>query len=133
MKRFADLKIRPVVAATLMCALLQLPAFAQMEPLGGQPAPGSKPSVVDLDYQVKYQRAFEAVMWAVPAVSILGFRHAEESVGVKDNEVIAYSKPATPNVEILTANNNVPYVSAMSDLRAGPVVLEVPAARTKPL
>ena len=32
------------------------------EPLGGQPAPGSQPSVKDLDYQVKYHRAFEAVL-----------------------------------------------------------------------
>ena len=30
----------------------------QTELLGGQPAPGSKPSVADLDYQVKYQRDF---------------------------------------------------------------------------
>jgi hypothetical protein len=100
----------------------------QPEPLGGQPAPSLKPSVADLDYQVKYQRAFEAVMWAMPAVSILGFRHGEESLGVKDNEIIAYSKPATPALEVLTANNNVPYITAMTDLTTGPVVLEIPAA-----
>jgi hypothetical protein len=99
-----------------------------MEPLGGQPTPGSKPSVADLDYQVKYQRAFEAVVWAVPAVAILGFRHGEEALGVKDNEIIAYSKPATPALEALTANNNVPYITAMTDLSKGPVVLEVPSA-----
>jgi hypothetical protein len=32
------------------------------DPLGGKPPAGSKPSVKDLDYQVKYQRAFEAVL-----------------------------------------------------------------------
>jgi hypothetical protein len=58
----------------------------QPEPLGGQPAPSLKPSVVDLDYQVKYQRAFEAIMWAMPAVSILGFRHGEESLGVNKSD-----------------------------------------------
>jgi hypothetical protein len=38
---------------------------------------------------VEYQRAFDAVMWAIPAVAILGFRHAEESLGIKNNEIIA--------------------------------------------
>jgi hypothetical protein len=103
----------------------------QTEPLGGQPAPGSKPSVADLDYQVKYQRAFEAVMWAVPAVAIHGFRHGGEALGLKDNEIIAYSKPATPSLEALTGNNNTPYIVAFTDLRTGPVVLELPAATDK--
>ena len=30
------------------------------EPLGGQPPRGARASVTDLDYQLKYQRAFEA-------------------------------------------------------------------------
>jgi hypothetical protein len=33
------------------------------DPIGGQPPAGVKVSVEDLDYQVKYQRAFEAVIW----------------------------------------------------------------------
>ena len=40
------------------------------DPIGGQPPAGSKPSVKDLDYQLKYQRAFEAVLWGIPAVAI---------------------------------------------------------------
>ena len=101
---------------------------AQTEPLGGQPAPGSKPSVADLDYQVKYQRAFEAVMWAVPAVAIHGFSKGIESLGLKPNDIVAFSKPATARAELLTANNQIPYVTAFTDLRKGPVVLEVPPA-----
>jgi hypothetical protein len=46
------------------------------EPLGGQPAAGAKPSVPDLNYQVAYQRAFEAVIWSMPAVAIHGCRLA---------------------------------------------------------
>lgn len=43
------------------------PAHAQdgREPLGGQPPAGSAPSVPDLARQVAYQRAFEAVLWAI--------------------------------------------------------------------
>src|SRR5271154_1459078 len=128
MRRVATERLGTILTVSFPFGLFHLSALAQMEPLGGQPAPGSKPSVADLDFQVKYQRAFEAVMWAVPAVAILGFRHGEEALGVKDNEIIAYSKPATPALEALTANNNVPYITAMTDLSKGPIVLEVPSA-----
>ncbi|WP_431241506.1 hypothetical protein ACQ9BO_15675 [Flavobacterium sp. P21] len=47
-----------------------------MEPLAGQPAFDAKPSTEDLEYQVKYHRAFEAVLWALPAVDIYRFRAA---------------------------------------------------------
>lgn len=100
-----------------------------MEPLGGQPPAGSKPSVVDLEYQVKYQRAFEAVLWGMPAVAIYRFRAAAmEDLEMKDNDIITYSETAKPNLEAITANSSTPYIAAYSDLQRGPVVLEVPEA-----
>ena len=55
-----------------------------MEPLAGQPKFDSKSSTEDLDYQVKYHRAFEAVLWALPAVDIYRFRAAAiEDLGYK--------------------------------------------------
>src|SRR5262245_63373400 len=99
------------------------------EPLGGQPPKGSTPSVKDFDYQVKYQRAFEAVLWNMPAIAIYSFRRAAfTELGYKDNDIIAYSAPATPRLEALTANSTTPYIAAYTDLRKGPAVLEVPAA-----
>ncbi|MFC4374276.1 DUF1254 domain-containing protein [Nocardia halotolerans] len=99
------------------------------EPLGGQPPEGAQPSQVDFDYQVKYQRAFEAVLWAMPAASIHRFRAAAfEHLGLDNNDIIAYSAAATPRLEALTANSSTPYIAAYADLRQGPVVLEVPAA-----
>lgn len=59
------------------------------EPLGGQPLPNTQASVSDLEYQVKYQRAFEAVLWGMPAVAIYRFRAAAmEDLGMKDNDII---------------------------------------------
>src|SRR5262245_10584058 len=60
---------RTVFLATvfLACSVYSSQAPAQTEPQGGQPAFGAKPSVPDLDEQVVYQRAFEAVVWAQPA------------------------------------------------------------------
>ena len=44
------------------------------EPMGGQPPPGSSPSVKDWDYEIKRHRAFEAVLWNMPAVAIYSLR-----------------------------------------------------------
>lgn len=38
--------------------------------LDGKPLVGTSCSVKDFDYQVKYQRALEAVIWSMPATSI---------------------------------------------------------------
>jgi hypothetical protein len=101
------------------------------DPIGGKPPAGAKASVKDLDYQVKYQRAFEAVVWAIPAVSIYGFVKSFGKLNVKDNTIMAFSEPARANAEVLTANNVTPYIIAYTDLRNGPAVLEIPAVSDK--
>ena len=98
------------------------------DPFGGKPPPGTAPSVADLGRQVAYQRAFEAVLWSMPAVAIYGVHRAAAEIGAGPNVVLAFSEPARPNLEALTANNQVPYVGSTTDLRGGPVVLEVPTA-----
>ena len=96
------------------------------DPIGGQPPAGSKPSVEDLDYQVKYQRAFEAVLWGIPAVGIYGFEKGTRALGFEDNAILAFSAPAKQKAELLTANTVTPYILAFTDLRNGPAVLELP-------
>jgi hypothetical protein len=81
------------------------------DPLGGKPPVGSSLSVKDLDYQVKYQRAFEVVLWSMPAVSQYGFFRAAYGVGAENNTILAWSKPMTPYGELLTANNITPYTN----------------------
>jgi hypothetical protein len=99
------------------------------EPLGGQPPPGVTSSVKDFDYQIKYQRSFEAVLWSMPALAIYSFRRAAfDDLVLKDNDIIAYSGTATPKLEAITANSTTPYITAFTDLRKGPVVLELPVA-----
>lgn len=118
------------VAAALLIFTAK-PALAQddMETLGGQPPVGATSSIKDFDYQIKYQRAFEAVLWNMPAIAIYSFRRAAfDELGLKDNDFVAYSAPATPKLEAITANSSTPYITAFTDLRKGPAVLEVPAA-----
>jgi hypothetical protein len=120
-----------VAAGTLPNVVAPTPSFAQdgQEPLGGQPPKGAKASIRDFDYQIKYQRAFEAVLWNMPAIAIYSFRRAAfTELGMKDNDIIAYSATATPRLEAITANSTTPYITAFTDLRKGPVVLELPVA-----
>src|SRR5271170_7959751 len=102
MKR--SINLFPFALLACMLAFTTTQVGAQ-EPLGGQPAIGSKPSVSDLDAQVAYQRAFEAVVWAIPASAIYRFRVGVlEVAGMADNVVIANPGPLTQSTELITAN-----------------------------
>jgi len=120
-----------VLVAALLVPCIASAASMPTDPIGGKPPAGAKVSVEDLDYQVKYQRAFEAVIWAIPSVSIYGFVKGMNKLGVEDNTIMAFSEPAKPNSEILTANNVTPYIVAYTDLRNGPTVIEIPAVSDK--
>ena len=85
-----------------------------------------------LEEQVMYQRAFEAVVWAMPATAIYRLREGYfEIPGIEDNVVSASSKPALSRHKAITANTATPYISAYTDLREGPVVLDIPAVSEK--
>lgn len=123
--------VTALAAGMLPTMAIPTPALAKDGelPLGGEPEKGATASIKDFDYQIKYQRAFEAVLWNMPAIAIYSFRRAAfADLGMKDNDIIAYSATATPKLEAITANSTTPYISAFTDLQAGPVVLELPAA-----
>jgi hypothetical protein len=120
-------------AAVMAVSMIAWAWAAEMptEPRGGQPPKGSKPSVESFAEQVAYQRAFEAVVWSMPAMIKYGMRRASIEIGGGDNVVLAWSAGAKPLLETLTPNNTSPYVVSTTDLRKGPVVLEVPKATDK--
>jgi hypothetical protein len=99
---------------------------------GGQPVSGAKQSVASLDDEVAYQRAFDAILWAMPASAIYRLQVGLlEQPGMANNVIAAYSGPLHTNHELITANQVTPYIGAVSDLRKGPAVLEVPAKSAK--
>jgi hypothetical protein len=107
-------------------------ANAQTEWGTGQAPIGATQSVRDLDNQVAYQRAFEATLWAMPAVAIYRLRVGLLSQpGMADNAIDAFSGPLHTFAELITPNQVTPYIGGVSDLRNGPVVLEVPAKTAK--
>ncbi len=126
------MRLSYVAAGLLAAALLAPAAQAQDAPLGGQPPPGTTASVPDLALQVAYQRAFEAVVWAMPASAIYRLRVGMTQVpGMADNVILAYSVPLRPKDEAITPNTVTPYIAAFTDLRSGPVVLDLPAKTDK--
>jgi len=136
MKKMKRGQLSKLTSAALVTIAMAAPAWAQSsstitEPLGGKPPVGSKPSVEDLTDQVTYQRAFEAVIWSMPAVAKYGLHRATFDMGAGNNVVLAWSAGARPLFEALTPNNTTPYVNATTDLRPGPVVVEVPPATGK--
>ncbi|TWT50651.1 hypothetical protein Pla22_33940 [Rubripirellula amarantea] len=99
------------------------------EPVGGQPPTGANRSIEDFDYQLKYQRAFETAVWSMPAVVIYRMRDwAFEELGAENNTIFSYSETAGPNLEVATSNSSTPYIGGYTDLKNGPVLLEVPAS-----
>ena len=107
-------------------------ASAQTAPVGGQPPASTRQSVSDLEAQVAYQRAFEAVLWAMPASAIYRFRVGLLQLpGMADNAILTSVTPLATKQEFITPNQTTPYTGAVSDLRKGPVVLEVPAKTDK--
>ena len=68
----------------------------------------------------------------MPAVAIYRFRVALlGQPGMADNVVDAFNGPLHAFHELITPNQVTPYIAAATDLRKGPVVLEVPAKTDK--
>ena len=101
------------------------------ETRGGKAPSDSHPSFTNYEDELKLRRAFEVVLWSVPAVEIYGFKRAIDEIGGGPNVVLAWSRVAEANAELLTANNTTPYILAYTDLRQGPAVLDIPAASSK--
>ena len=132
-----EMSTRNILTLALLGLVTAAPAITApaqdmpTDPLGGKPPAGSKVSVDNLHDQVTYQRAFEAVVWSMPAVAKYGLHRGTFEMGAGNNVVLAWSEGAKPLFEALTPNNTTPYVNGTTDLRKGPVVLEVPKANAK--
>jgi hypothetical protein len=112
-----------IIATSLLC----LCAFGVLQ----MNAQGST-SAKDLNYQQTIQRGTQAVIWGMPAVSMMGLRKSiERQLGGSFNDVVYLSKPMVSRHGFLTANNDVPYVFTVLDTTDGPVILDVPPASQK--
>jgi len=82
-------------------------------------------------YQIIYQRGIEAMIWSVPAVSMLNFRKAYFGLGGGYNTVYYLSAPPTALQEALTPNNQTPYAVVVLNTMDEPMVLDIPPATNR--
>jgi len=86
----------------------------------------------DIERRMVVQRACQAAIWAMPAVSIWGFVSAlRDDLGGDIGDIVYFSKPMTPRHGFLTANDVSAYALGTVSSKDGPVVVEVPAATDK--
>lgn len=78
--------------------------------------------------QLLYSRAFQAVIWAMPAVNTELLLESLTKTGGECNQMIYWSNRVTSKNQTLTPNPDVIYFNPMYDTRKGPVVLDIPAA-----
>ena len=89
----------------------------------GQPNKETLDKVYD---HLDYTHALRAFSDTLQGVSIHAVREGLKSIGVKDNEVVVFSKLMDSKSLFLTANADTIYVIGGLDLTNGPIVLEVP-------
>jgi hypothetical protein len=85
----------------------------------------------DLNRRVIERRAFEAVIWGMPAVNYdLMLQEMIDKTDGKVNEVIYWGRPLDANNQTLTPNPDAIYFMAFFHTKDGPIVLDLPAGDT---
>src|SRR5580658_568917 len=73
-----------------------------------------------------FQRACQAYLWSLPAVSFAAWqRGITKGLGAKNGQIVAILSMEARR-GILTANATTPYYLAFADLSSGPFVIEMP-------
>ena len=82
----------------------------------------------NINQHLIYSRAFNAVVWGMPAVNFELFNEALTKAKGNFNQVVYWSGLLNSKNQTLTPNPDVIYVNPFYDTRQGPVVLEIPEA-----
>jgi hypothetical protein len=85
-------------------------------------------SIEQLNARLIERRAFEAVVWGMPAVNFQLMAQAIEAAGARFNQIVYWSRPFGWKNQTLTPNPDVIYLMPFYDTKDGPIVIEVPAA-----
>ena len=112
-----------VLAVTLLsvCAVLQA-ADTASEFKGGFPPPETAQRIYD---EADLNRAIAAYRFFYPNISILGMVKGFEEIGAKDNDSFLVFE-VRPNKVLFTANSDTPYAWITLNLKAGPIIVELP-------
>lgn len=94
--------------------------------------PANKATTNKLYDEMDFQRATQAVLWSLPAMSFSGFSDGMRShLMAKHNDFIIFENYLDTKTLALTGNNVTVYAISLIDLaKDGPVVLDIPAGPT---
>jgi len=87
----------------------------------------------DLTRRTVERRAVEAAIWGMPLVNVNAMRQAYFRAGAKYNDAIFWSNPNTWMNQTTTPNHSTSYVMLFVNLKDGPVVVDIPAAKEQAL
>ena len=91
---------------------------------GGYPTPEAAERLFD---ELDYQRAVQVYLWALPAMNVDAMRRGSEAAFGAGNHVLPVWKDRlNTKTKVTTPNSDVVYAMSYLDLKAGPVVIEVP-------
>jgi hypothetical protein len=82
----------------------------------------------DINRRAIERRAFEAVIWGMPAVNTDLMYQAMLRLGGKPNQIVYWSGLLDWRNQTLTPNPDVIYFMAFFNTRDGPIVIEIPPA-----
>src|SRR5262245_13874473 len=103
---------------------------AYFRDLAGLPFPQGYPageSIEPLQTELRFQRAVQTYLWALPAMSLYSMRKAQEATfGAGCNVLAIWKNRLDAKTIIVAPNPDVIYGFAWLDLRDGPTVVEVP-------
>ena len=119
-----------------MKKLISAARIALAVTLGFAPAACSQSAETEksgsIEDKITQQRATQAAIWGMPAVSMRGIiKSTQRDLGGDWNDVVYFSTPMTSRHGFLTPNNQVPYVVASLTTKDGPLVVDVPPASEK--
>jgi len=93
--------------------------------------PANSQTVAKLYDEMDFQRATQAYLWAVPAVSFQSFQTGFFRSGVDYNDVVIFDNFLDTKTLALTGNDTTIYALSLINLaKDGPVVIEVPPGPT---
>lgn len=84
-------------------------------------------TVQKLYYELDFQRAVQAYLWALPMASYGAMADEHIRLGCGSSAVLIADRFAEQQHLALTANQDTVYMSGVLDLRDGPMVMEMPA------
>ncbi len=87
----------------------------------------------DMKEKRMYARAVEGAIWGIPLVNVDAMRQAYFKAGAKYNDAIFWSNPNTWMNQTTTPNHSTSYVIFFTNLKDGPVVVDIPTATEEAL